>query len=96
MTLFIWNQRIGQLAGVKDQQKFKYYKDQLENLQADDDFMPDLAFTPEINSKFTNWHFKAMRDIVEFCEKCNIDHVDIKDEAIRLGILRPETKEKGV
>ena len=40
LTLFIWTPRIGLLTSSKDQVVIKHYRDQMEAVNADDDFMP--------------------------------------------------------
>ena len=48
ITLFLWNSRMGAIAGVTDQKIYNYYKHRVEDLTADDDFLPTFTQTPEI------------------------------------------------
>ena len=40
LTLFIWSPRFGMLTCNKDESVVKHYKDQMDVLFAEDDFMP--------------------------------------------------------
>ena len=48
MTLFLWTPKIGELTETKDPKIHNYYKQNMDNLHADDDFMPDFTSTPQI------------------------------------------------
>ena len=39
---------MGAIAGVTDQKIYNYYKHRVEDLTADDDFLPTFTQTPEI------------------------------------------------
>ena len=52
--------------------------------------------TPAISGKFTNWSAKYMREVLDFCKKCDTDPIDLKSDAIRNGLVRPETKDPNV
>ena len=63
---------------------------------ADDDFMMNMSFTPRIASRFTNWKYKDMRHVVDFCEKCDKEDRDLRSEAVRSGMLREECSDPQV
>ena len=85
LSVFIWNQRLGQLAENKNPHKKKYFEDQISKFSYEpDDFMPpDHSYTPRICAKFTNWQYKDMTPILEYCKNCDLEEVDVVTEAIQ-------------
>ena len=96
LGLFLWNQRLGQIAGEKNEDKVKYYHNYTDSLKADENFQPSVEYTPTIYARFTNWSPTVMREVTEFCKACNIDPLNIREEAIKMGILRKETIDESV
>ena len=84
MSLFLWTPRISQLAGVKDHEVLRYYKDSVDDLtETVPGFQPiKTGDMPHIIGPFTNWNFAAMREVIPFCKTYDKEPPDF----LRMGI----------
>ena len=56
----------------------------------DPDFIPDLSRAPKLASQFTDWRYKEMRNVVEFCIDNDPNKPDFLSRLIDEGVVRRE------
>lgn len=54
------------------------------------DFIPNLANVPKIASQFTDWRYKEMREVIEFCTTEDPHKPDFMGRLIDEGVIRRE------
>ena len=90
LTLFVWTPRIGQLAGSRDEGMIKYYQNKI-NINIDEEFIPESGLDPpKIASQFTDWRYKEMRNVVEFCTENDPYKPNFMERLTKDKIIRKE------
>ena len=67
----------------------KYYKDKID-AELEADFIPEIKLRPQIASQFTDWRYKEMRNVVEFCAEFDPHKPNFMQSLIDDGIIRRE------
>ena len=60
----------------------------MENLTADEDFLPTFYDTPRIASAFSGWHYKDMREIVPFCQENDPEPPDFLEICLKEKLIK--------